>query len=93
MIMAVACQPRRAERDARGTDAPKPAGAGEAAECRGPRTAVLHAVKAYALNDLRNAAGALAADYVHRSEPTFSAPYGHVTQADYHGYAYRCSKR
>lgn len=48
---------------------------------------------AYALNDLRNAAGAIGADYVYRSEPTFSAPYGHVTLADYNGYAYRCSKR
>lgn len=48
---------------------------------------------AYALHDLQNAAGALGADYVYRSEPTFSAPYGHVTQADYNGYAYRCSKR
>ena len=47
----------------------------------------------HALNDLRNAAGTLGADYVYRSEPTFSAPYGHVTLANYNGYAYRCSKR
>ncbi|MBX3231526.1 MAG: DUF4156 domain-containing protein [Labilithrix sp.] len=47
---------------------------------------------AYALNDLRNAAAAQGADYVYRSEPTFSAPYGHVTLADYNGYAYRCAK-
>jgi hypothetical protein len=48
---------------------------------------------AYALNDLRNAAAAEGADYVYRSEPTFSAPYGHVTQAEYAGYAYRCAPR
>jgi hypothetical protein len=46
---------------------------------------------AYALNDLRNAAAQHGADYVYRSEPTFSAPYGHVTQADINGYAYRCA--
>lgn len=45
----------------------------------------------YALNSLRNAAAERGADYVYRSEPTFSAPYGHVTQAEYAGYAYRCS--
>jgi hypothetical protein len=46
---------------------------------------------AYALNDLRNAAAQHGADFVYRSEPTFSAPYGHTTQAEYNGYAYRCA--
>lgn len=46
---------------------------------------------AYALNDLRNEAAAHGADFVRRSEPTFSAPYGHVTHAEYAGYAYRCA--
>jgi hypothetical protein len=47
----------------------------------------------YAINDLRNAAATLGADFVYRSEPTFSSPYGHVTHADYNGYAYRCAPR
>lgn len=49
-------------------------------------------LSAFALNALRNAAGTLGADYVYRSAPTFSAPYGHVTLADYNGYAYRCGR-
>src|SRR5689334_14610328 len=46
----------------------------------------------HALNDLRNAAAAVGADYVYHSKPTFSAPHGHVTLAAYNGYAYRCAK-
>lgn len=45
----------------------------------------------YALNDLRNSAAEHNADFVYRSEPTFSSPYGHVTHAEYAGYAYRCA--
>ena len=54
---------------------------------------------AYAHLDLRNAAGAIGADYVYRSEPTFTAPdtapykAKRVTAVGYNGYAYRCSKR
>ena len=46
---------------------------------------------AYAMNDLRNTAAESGADFVYRSEPTFSAPYGHTTHAEYAGYAYRCA--
>lgn len=48
------------------------------------------ALTTYAMNDLRNEAASHIADYVHRSEPTLSAPYGIVTHAAYAGVAYRC---
>ncbi|MBX3187166.1 MAG: DUF4156 domain-containing protein [Labilithrix sp.] len=44
----------------------------------------------YAMNDLRNRAAAVGANYVHRSEPTLSAPWGSITIAEYAGFAYRC---
>jgi hypothetical protein len=48
------------------------------------------ALLSYAMNDLRNNAAMHGADYVHRSEPTLSAPWGRITTAEYAGVAYRC---
>jgi hypothetical protein len=50
-----------------------------------------NALVSYAMNDLRNEAASHGADYVHRSEPTFSTNHGgRVTHAAYAGVAYRC---
>jgi hypothetical protein len=48
------------------------------------------ALLTYAMNDLRNNAAAQGANFVHRSEPTLSAPWGRITTAEYAGVAYRC---
>ena len=45
----------------------------------------------YAMNDLRNRAVEVGANYVQRSEPTLSAPWGTITHAEYAGVAYRCA--
>jgi hypothetical protein len=47
----------------------------------------------YAMNDLRNRAADLGANYVQRSAPTLSAPWGRTTHAAYAGVAYRCVDR
>ncbi len=49
------------------------------------------ALLTYAMNDLRNRASSVGANYVQRSEPTLSAPWGRITSAAYAGVAYRCA--
>jgi hypothetical protein len=50
----------------------------------------------YAMNDLRNRAAAVGANYVHRSEPTLTRDglYGDtIRYGEYAGFAYRCPRQ
>jgi hypothetical protein len=49
-----------------------------------------HALVGSALNDARNAAATLGADYLHISQPQLGVYYGSTRTASYGGRAYRC---